>query len=76
MNPHHRGGDEIEKFLTWLRVERGRATGVMTAAGPVRARTVVICGGMWSRELAAQAGVRKSWGRDFDVYTTNNTPDR
>ena len=26
MNPHHRGGDEIEKFLTWLRVERGRAT--------------------------------------------------
>jgi UDP-glucose 4-epimerase len=22
--------------------------------------------------LAAQAGVRKSWGRDFDVYTTNN----
>lgn len=22
--------------------------------------------------LAAQAGVRKSWGRDFDVYTSNN----
>ena len=22
--------------------------------------------------LAAQAGVRKSWGRDFDVYTANN----
>ena len=22
--------------------------------------------------LAAQAGVRKSWGRDFDVYTRNN----
>ena len=22
--------------------------------------------------LAAQAGVRKSWGRDFSVYTTNN----
>lgn len=22
--------------------------------------------------LAAQAGVRKSWGREFDVYTTNN----
>ncbi|MGC4083848.1 MAG: NAD-dependent epimerase/dehydratase family protein [Vicinamibacterales bacterium] len=21
---------------------------------------------------AAQAGVRKSWGRDFDIYTTNN----
>ena len=22
--------------------------------------------------LAAQAGVRKSWGRDFEIYTTNN----
>ena len=22
--------------------------------------------------LAAQAGVRKSWGRDFSVYTVNN----
>jgi UDP-glucose 4-epimerase len=22
--------------------------------------------------LAAQAGVRKSWGRDFDIYTSNN----
>ena len=22
--------------------------------------------------LAAQAGVRKSWGHDFDVYTVNN----
>ena len=22
--------------------------------------------------LAAQAGVRKSWGSDFDVYTSNN----
>ena len=22
--------------------------------------------------LAAQAGVRKSWGRDFAIYTTNN----
>ena len=22
--------------------------------------------------LAAQAGVRKSWGRDFQIYTTNN----
>src|SRR5580765_6899319 len=43
--------------VTRILVERGRATGVMTAQGPVRARTVVICGGMWSRELAAQAGV-------------------
>jgi glycine cleavage system aminomethyltransferase T/glycine/D-amino acid oxidase-like deaminating enzyme len=42
--------------VTRILVERGRAVGVMTEQGPVRARTVVVCGGMWSRELAAQAG--------------------
>src|SRR5205814_9707366 len=26
----------------------------------------------WVLRLAAQAGVRKSWGRDFHVYTVNN----
>ena len=26
----------------------------------------------WIFHLAAQAGVRKSWGRDFHVYTVNN----
>ena len=26
----------------------------------------------WVFHLAAQAGVRKSWGRDFHVYTVNN----
>jgi UDP-glucose 4-epimerase len=34
-------------------------------AGLLRDRTHVF-------HLAAQAGVRKSWGRDFSVYTTNN----
>jgi len=38
-------------------VENGRAAGVMTDEGPIRAGTVVICGGMWSRDLAAEAGV-------------------
>lgn len=38
-------------------VENGKAAGVMTAKGPIRARTVVICGGMWSRDLAAEVGV-------------------
>jgi len=28
--------------------------------------------GSWIFHLAAQAGVRKSWGRDFHVYTVNN----
>jgi nucleoside-diphosphate-sugar epimerase len=29
-------------------------------------------GASWVFHLAAQAGVRKSWGRDFRVYTVNN----
>jgi 4-methylaminobutanoate oxidase (formaldehyde-forming) len=43
--------------VTQILVEHGRAAGVMTDKGPIRARTVVICGGMWSRDLAAKAGV-------------------
>jgi glycine cleavage system aminomethyltransferase T/glycine/D-amino acid oxidase-like deaminating enzyme len=38
-------------------VENGRAVGALTDKGEVRAGKVVICGGMWSRELAAQVGV-------------------
>ena len=38
-------------------VEGGRAVGVETDKGVIRAKTVVICGGMWSRELAAKIGV-------------------
>ncbi|MEM7731544.1 MAG: FAD-dependent oxidoreductase [Pseudomonadota bacterium] len=38
-------------------VEQGRAVGVRTAEGDVRAKKVAICGGMWSRDLAAQIGV-------------------
>jgi 4-methylaminobutanoate oxidase (formaldehyde-forming) len=43
--------------VTRILVENGRAAGVMTAEGPVRAKTVVITGGMWSRDLAADIGV-------------------
>jgi len=32
----------------------------------------VLSGATHVFHLAAQAGVRKSWGRDFDVYTKNN----
>jgi glycine cleavage system aminomethyltransferase T/glycine/D-amino acid oxidase-like deaminating enzyme len=39
-----------------IRVERGRAVGVETADGMIRADTVVLCGGMWSHRLAADAG--------------------
>ncbi|MFN4140438.1 FAD-dependent oxidoreductase [Aestuariivirga sp.] len=43
--------------VTQILVEQGRARGVMTGDGPIHARNVVICGGMWSRDLAAAAGV-------------------
>jgi len=35
----------------------GRAVGVRTVKGDIEADHVVICGGMWSRDLAASAGV-------------------
>jgi glycine/D-amino acid oxidase-like deaminating enzyme len=38
-------------------VEGGRAVGVMTAEGPVRAATTVIAAGMWSAEIGRRIGV-------------------
>ncbi|WP_333814723.1 GcvT family protein [Tabrizicola sp.] len=46
-------GIAVTKILT----ANGRATGVMTDQGPIAAKKVVICGGMWSRDLAAEIGV-------------------
>lgn len=43
--------------VTEIMVDGGRAVGVRTEHGEVRAKTVVICGGMWSRTLAGQIGV-------------------
>lgn len=43
---------KVERII----VEGGRAVGVMTDQGEIRAKKVVICGGMWSRDLAAQVG--------------------
>ena len=43
--------------VTKILVANGRATGVMTEQGPIAAKKVVICGGMWSRDLAAEIGV-------------------
>jgi 4-methylaminobutanoate oxidase (formaldehyde-forming) len=40
-----------------LLVENGQAIGVQTEEGELRANTVVLAAGMWSRELAAQVGV-------------------
>ena len=37
--------------------KNGRASGVMTAQGPIEAEYVVLCGGMWTRELGLRCGV-------------------
>jgi glycine cleavage system aminomethyltransferase T/glycine/D-amino acid oxidase-like deaminating enzyme len=39
-----------------LMVEAGRITGVRTTRGDIESEVVVVCGGVWSREVAAMAG--------------------
>jgi 4-methylaminobutanoate oxidase (formaldehyde-forming) len=46
-----------ETKATRILVENGRAVGVETDKGAIGARKVVLAGGMWSRDLAAEAGV-------------------
>ena len=55
----HRSGVAIREGVTVTRIlhERGRVTGVETEKGTVHADTVVIAGGLWSRDVAATAGV-------------------
>jgi glycine cleavage system aminomethyltransferase T/glycine/D-amino acid oxidase-like deaminating enzyme len=43
--------------VTEVRELGGRVTGVSTSAGEIDAETVVLCGGMWTAQLAASAGV-------------------
>jgi glycine cleavage system aminomethyltransferase T/glycine/D-amino acid oxidase-like deaminating enzyme len=43
--------------VTRILVEGGRAVGVETDQGTIRADTVVLCGGMWSHQLASDIGV-------------------
>jgi glycine cleavage system aminomethyltransferase T/glycine/D-amino acid oxidase-like deaminating enzyme len=43
--------------VTRILIEHGRAAGVATDVGTLRADIVVICAGMWSRDLAAAVGV-------------------
>ena len=54
-----RGAKIVEQCeVDTILVEQGRAVGVRTTDGQtVRAATVVIAGGMWSRDLAAKIGV-------------------
>ena len=56
---------------------RGAARRTAASASSSRASRTPICAPLLDGvthvfHLAAQAGVRKSWGRDFDVYTVNN----
>ncbi len=53
------GGASILEGVKVLRIlkEGGRAVGVVTDQGDVRASTVVIAAGMWSHELGRQTGV-------------------
>lgn len=55
----HEAGVSIREGVTVTAIlhEHGRATGVETSRGTVRADRVVIAGGLWSRDLAATAGV-------------------
>ncbi len=43
----------VERIL----VEQGRAAGVLTREGPIRATTTVLAAGMWSHAIARQVGV-------------------
>ena len=53
------GGAKIfqNTLVTDIRHEHGRITGVTTEHGDIDADYVVICGGMWTRDLAATVGV-------------------
>jgi 4-methylaminobutanoate oxidase (formaldehyde-forming) len=43
--------------VTGILTDRGRAVGVITDAGPIKAETVVNCAGMWARRVGLMAGV-------------------
>ncbi|MFO1055904.1 MAG: FAD-dependent oxidoreductase [Dongiaceae bacterium] len=43
--------------VTGVLTERGRAAGVVTRDGPIRAEVVVNCAGLWGREVGRMAGV-------------------
>ncbi len=54
------GGAQIFENVkvTDILTEKGRAVGVVTEQGIIKAKTVVNCAGMWARELGKKAGSR------------------
>ncbi len=74
--------------VTALLERGGRAAGVSTTAGDIESETVVLCGGMWTAQLAASAGVSvplhpvehhyvlsNPVGRDIDALPVMRDPD-
>lgn len=43
--------------VTGFNIENGRVTGVKTRDGNIATQTVVLCSGLWSRQIGAMAGV-------------------
>ncbi|MCB1540927.1 MAG: GcvT family protein [Rhodoblastus sp.] len=53
-----RGAEIFENVaVTGITTAKGRATGVITEAGPIAADVVVNCAGLWAREVGRMAGV-------------------
>ena len=53
-----RGVEIVEGIrVSSLLQEQGRVSGVMTDQGPVESEYVVLCGGMWTRQIGLEAGV-------------------
>lgn len=53
-----RGATRIEGVrVCGLLRRNGRIVGVQTEQGPIEAQIVVLCGGMWTRQLALEAGL-------------------
>ena len=70
-------GARIEQSCaaTRILVEDGRVTGVETARGAVEADRVILTAGVWSRELAATAGVELPVEREARwMFFTEDTP--
>ncbi len=62
-----RSGVRVER----LRIERGRATGVLTERGVVPARHVVVCGGaIQTPALLLRSGIRHNVGRGLSMHPT------
>ena len=56
--------------VTDIETKAGRVTGVVTLAGRIGCEAVVLCGGIWSRELAARAGINVPLYASEHMYVT------